>query len=272
MPGELVTVDDFESVHLGGKRTVVVYLPPGYRRDTRRRYPVLYLHDGQNVFDGQTSFVPGQYWRMRETLDSLLERRRIEPLIVAAVYHAGVHRLFEYTPTRTRKQGGGGAAMHGRMFTEELIPWMAARYRTSPQARDTALGGSSLGGLATLYLGLTYPAVFGRLAVMSPSVWWDQRVILRFLEKFHHHRRPQIYLDIGTEEGSAPFGSVRDVRLLKAMLVVKGWREGRNLHYVEASGADHSEAAWAARAPAMLELLFPRNQVPGSRLKTGQRE
>lgn len=258
MAGELVTIEDFESVHLGGRKTLVIYLPPGYRRDTRRKYPVLYLHDGQNVFDGRTSYVPGQHWRMKESADSLLEQRRIEPLMIVAIYHAGEHRLYEYTPTRTRKLDGGGAAAHGRMLVEELIPWLARRYRTSPLARHTALGGSSLGGLATLYLGLTYPSVFGRLAVMSPSVWWDHRVILRILQGFQHHRRPKIYLDVGTEEGSTPFGSIRDVRLLKAMLVGKGWREGRSLRYVEEAGAGHNEKAWASRTPGMLEFLFPR--------------
>jgi predicted alpha/beta superfamily hydrolase len=261
MPGELITVEDFHSSALTGKRTVVLYLPPGYREDTRRRYPVLYLHDGQNVFDGRTSYVPGQYWRMKEAADSLLQQRRIEPLIIAAIYHAGEHRLWEYTPTRTRKLDGGGLVAHGRMLVEELIPWLGERYRSLTQARHTALGGSSLGGLATLCLGLKHPAVFGRLAVMSPSVWWDHRVVLRSLEAFHHPRRPKIWLDVGTEEGTTPFGSIRDVRLLKAMLVSKGWREGRSLHYEEVSGADHSERAWADRAPRMLEFLFPRSKV-----------
>ncbi len=261
MAGELITVEDFHSTALAGRRTVILYLPPGYRRDTRRRYPVLYLHDGQNVFDGRTSYVPGQYWRMKEAADSLLEQRRIEPLIIAAVYHAGEHRLYEYTPTKTRKLGGGGLTAHGEMLVKELIPWIGERYRTLPQARHTALGGSSLGGLATLYLGLKHPNVFGRLAVMSPSVWWDQRVVLRTLEAFQHHRRPRIWLDVGTDEGAGPVGSIRDVRLLKAMLVGKGWRDGRSLHYLEAAGADHSERAWAARAPQMLEFLFPRNKA-----------
>jgi predicted alpha/beta superfamily hydrolase len=259
MPGELITIEDFQSAVLGGRRTVVVYLPAGYRKDTRRHYPVLYLHDGQNVFDPRTSYVPGEHWRMKEAADALLERRRIEPLIIAAIYHAGERRLWEYTPSKTRKLDGGGAEMHGRMLVGDLIPWMAARFRTLPQARHTAVGGSSMGGLATLHLGLAYPGVFGKLAVMSPSVWWDHRVILRTLEAFQHHRRPRIWLDIGTEEGSTRTGSLRDVRLLKAMLVGKGWREGRNLHYVEAEGADHSERAWAARAPGMLEFLFPRD-------------
>jgi len=258
LASQLIVHEDFESEALGGRRTVVVYLPPGYKRDTRRAYPVLYLHDGQNVFDGRTSYVPGHYWRVRETADDLLAKRKIEPLIIAAVYHGGEKRIHEYTPTKTRKLDGGGANLHAWMMTEELRPWIAQRYRVLPQARHTGIGGSSLGGLAALYLGLTNPRVFGRLAVMSPSVWWDQRVILKMVQAMQHSQRPRMWLDIGTLEGDAPFGSSRDVRLLKAMLVSRGWREGRNLKYVEAEGADHSERSWAERVPAMLEWLYPR--------------
>lgn len=243
---------------MGCRRTVVVYVPPGYHRDTRRSYPVLYLHDGQNIFDGRTSYVPGQYWRVREAADDLLAHRRIEPLLIAAVYHGGENRLFEYTPTRTRKLGGGGIHLHAQMMTEELRPWLASRYRILPQARHTALGGSSLGGLAAMCLGLSHPGVYGKLAVLSPSVWWDHRVILKMLHAAQHPQRQRIWLDIGGAEGNAPFSSTRDVRLLKAMLVTRGWREGGNLHYLEAEGAAHTELAWAERVPAMLQWLFPR--------------
>jgi predicted alpha/beta superfamily hydrolase len=258
LASELIVHTDFFSEALQARRTVVVYLPPGYRRDTRRQYPVLYLHDGQNVFDGATSYVPGQYWRVRETVDDLLHHRRIEPLIVVAIYHGSERRLAEYTPTRTRRLGGGALAVHARLLVEELRWWIQRHYRVLPQARNTGLGGSSLGGLATLCLGLRLPGVFGRLAVLSPSVWWDHRVALKFLQAVDHPHRQRIWLDIGTCEGENPAHSIRDVRLLKALLVSKGWREGRNLHYLEAEGADHSERAWAARLPQVLEYLFPR--------------
>lgn len=263
MPSQLTLHEDFHSTALDCRRTVAVYTPGGYTRDTRRQYPVLYLHDGQNVFDGRTSYVPGHYWRMREAADALLDARRIEPLIIVAIYHGAEQRIHEYTPTKTRKLGGGGADRHSWMLTEELRPWIAQRYRVSSQARHTALAGSSLGGLVTLYIGITQPTVFGKLGVMSPSVWWDHRVILKMLQATRHSQRQKIWLDIGTSEGSAPFSSTRDVRLLKAMLVSKGWREGRNLHYAEIEGAGHSENDWAARVPWMLEWLFPRRRAGG---------
>lgn len=261
MPSELIVHSEFFSEALNARRTVVVYLPPGYRRDTRRHYPVLYFHDGQNVFDGSTSYVPGQYWRARESADDLLQRRRIEPLVMVAVYHGSERRLLEYTPSRARKLGGGGLATHARLMVEELRWWVQRHYRVSPQGRNTGLAGSSLGGLATLCLGMKFPQVFGRLAALSPSVWWDSRYVLKLVQQLDHSHRQRIWLDMGMQEGDSPAASIRDVRLLKALLVSKGWREGRNLRYMEAEGGDHSERAWASRLPQVLEFLFPRRPL-----------
>lgn len=261
----LHTHNDFHSEVLDTRRTVVVYTPKNYQRDTRRSYPLLLLHDGQNVFDGSTSYVPGQYWRVREAADDLIAARVVEPLVIAAIYHGGEKRVWEYTPTKGGKLGGGGAKEHGRMVTEELLPWLRSRYRLLPQARHTGIGGSSLGGLVTMWLGLEYPEVFGKLAVMSPSVWWGHGALLRKLPALHQPQRQRLWLDIGTNEGVASFGSMRDVRLLKAMMVGKGWREGRTLHYEEVEGADHSERAWAARFPEMLKFLYPRKAVHAHR-------
>ena len=258
MPGALHVHSEFVSIHIGGGRTVIVYTPPGYARDTRRRYPLLLLHDGQNVFDPATAYVPGQYWQAKEVADDLLLRRRIEPVVIAAVYHGAEKRLYEYTPTKTRRLDGGGAESHGRMIVEELLPWLRHHYRLLPHARHTGVGGSSLGGLVSLWLGLTYPQVFGKLALLSPSVWWDRRQILRCVEKIRHPQRQRVWLDIGSDEGDEPFPSIRDVRLLKAMLVTRGWREGRNLHYFEVDGGRHSESYWATRFPQVLEFLYPR--------------
>jgi predicted alpha/beta superfamily hydrolase len=261
LPGTLHLHEDFLSHHLGARRPVAVYTPPGYRRDTRRQFPLLILHDGQNVFDPATAYIPGQHWRARETADHLLAHRRIEPLIIAAIYHGAEKRVFEYTPTRTRRLGGGGAALHARMVIDELLPWLRSRYRISHRASNTGLGGSSLGGLVSLYLGFEHPEIFGRLAVMSPSVWWDKRVILQHAERMQNSRRPRLWLDMGAAEGESPAAHLRDARLLKAMLVGKGWREGRSLSYHEADGAPHSEDAWAARLPLALEFLYPRKAL-----------
>ena len=133
-------------------------------------------------FDPETSFIKGNYWRMGETADALIEAGAIEPLIIVGIYNTGDRRIDEYTPVEDRRLGGGHADAYGRMLVEELKPFVDAQYRTLPRAEHSGMGGSSLGGLVTLYLGLRYPSVFSRLAVVSPSVWWRNRAILNTID------------------------------------------------------------------------------------------
>lgn len=245
----------FHSKFLPTDRDVLVYLPPGYERENGRRYPVLYLHDGQNLFDGATSFIPGQDWRVDETAQSLIESKTIEPVIIVGVYNTGNERVDEYTPSADpRIKMGGKAWLYGRLLVEELKPFIDWHYRTKADARNTGLGGSSLGGLVTMYLGLHYPGVFGKLAVVSPSVWWDNRRILGDVAAFHSTQHARIWLDMGTAEGR---NAASDARRLRDALVAKGWKINADLKYFEAKGAKHTESAWAERVDPMLRFLFP---------------
>lgn len=256
LTGEFRTHAKFHSKFLPTDRDVLVYLPPGYERDAHRRYPVLYLHDGQNLFDGATSFIPGQEWRVDETAQSLILSHTIEPVIIVGIYNTGKERVDEYTPSADPKfKVGGKADLYGRLIVEELKPFIDSHYRTKRDAADTGLGGSSLGGLVTMYLGLRYPNVFGRLAVISPSVWWDERRIVRDVDALSSKTRARIWLDIGTDEGG---NAASDVQSLRDALVSKGWRIDRDLKYFEAAGAKHSETAWALRVEPMLRFLFPK--------------
>lgn len=243
----------FPSAFLDDERDVTVYLPPGYPA-AGARYPVLYLHDGQNLFDGDEAYVRGESWQVGETADALIAAGRVEPLLIVGVGHAGVHRLQEYTPTATRRLGGGQADRYARLLIEELKPFVDRRYPTATGPARTGVGGSSLGGLVSLYLGLHHPEVFGRLAVLSPSVWWDRRVILRDVHTLRPAPRPRIWLDMGTGEGRR---ALDDARLLDAGLARAGWVHGDDLRYTEYPGATHRESAWAARVGPMLEYLFP---------------
>jgi predicted alpha/beta superfamily hydrolase len=245
----------FQSNHLSEARDLVVYVPPAYEHDTGRRYPVLYLHDGQNLFEGATAFVPGQDWHVNDTAEELIKGGVIEPLIIVGVYNTGTRRVDEYTPTRDRRKGAGGdAGLYGLMLTEELKPFIDSTYRTLPDSANTGLGGSSLGGLVTLYLGLQHPGVYGKLAVLSPSIWWDNRVILNLVRTTYPKPRLRIWLDIGTGEGGR---HVRDARAVRDELVRAGWVLGSDLVYAEIPGAGHNEAAWAARVGPFLQFLFP---------------
>jgi len=252
----------FHSNILNNNRDVIVYLPPVYEAHKEKRYSVLYLHDGQNLFDGATSFIPGQEWRVDETAQSLIAAGKVEPLIIVGIYNTGKDRVDEYTPAPDAKYKiGGKADLYGRMLVEELKPFIDANYRTLSDARHTGLGGSSLGGLVSLYLGLKYSDVFGLLAVVSPSVWWANNYIVKYVEAERKRTRVRIWLDIGTREGSnaeAAQKTVVDARLLKEALIRKGWKPGKDLSYFEADGAEHNERAWAARVESILEFLFPR--------------
>ena len=244
---------NFISKYVRYRRDLVVYLPPDYE-ESGRRYPVLYLHDGQNLFDPETAYVRGMDWKVDETADALIRAGKIEPLIIIGVFNTGEHRIEEYTPTRDRKLGGGHAELYGRMLVEELKPFIDSRYRTLHDPHNTGLGGSSLGGLATLYLGFTHPQVFGKLAVLSPSVWWDNKAILKIIQTTQPKPNLKIWLSMGTEESKT---GVRDANLLHSALIARGWRERDDLHYEVIPGAKHEEAAWAQRVEAVLRYLFP---------------
>ena len=235
----------FESRILRNRRDVLVYLPPGYgTRLRRRRYPVLYLHDGQNVFDAATSFA-GVEWGADETAQRLIEKGWIEPLIIVAVANTGGHRIHEYAPTRgiidsgarRKRRSRGWLRRYGRFLIEELKPFIDRTYRTRIDAGSTGLGGSSLGGLATLALGLWFPHVFNRLAVLSPSVWWDEGVVCRMVGELPKKLPLKIWLDTGTHEP----GWER-ARELRDQLVAKGWRLDHDLQYSEVEGGRSQRA------------------------------
>ena len=262
LTGDIRFHKSFHSKILNNDRDVVVYLPPGYESNKNKRYAVLYLHDGQNLFDGATSFIPGKEWRVDETAQSLITAGKIEPLIIVGIYNAGKARIDEYTPAADEKyKMGGKADLYGRMLVEELKPFIDTTYRTRRDAEHTGLGGSSLGGIVSMYLALKYPDLFGRVAVVSPSVWFANKQIVHYAEALKKKPKTRIWLDMGTKEGSTAKEAqqaVTDARLLNDTLRKKGWKPGKDLRYFEAEGAEHNETAWAARVEPILEFLFPR--------------
>jgi predicted alpha/beta superfamily hydrolase len=243
-PGRIERVEDFS-------RLVTVFLPAGYDEREERRYPVLYMQDGQNLFDAERAYIPGQHWRMQEAADAAIGERTASPMIIVGVDHAGTARIDEYTPTRDPKHKGGGRAdEYGHLLIDELKPLIDSRYRTDPQ--DSAIGGSSLGALVSLHLALRNPDVFTRAAVMSPSVWWNGRAILGEVDAFSGVH-PKLWIDIGGREGTE---AVAGARALRDRLLARGWTE-QTLRYYEDRRGDHSERAWARRVRLALEFLFP---------------
>lgn len=244
------------STFLPDARDVIVYVPPGYDENAERSYPVLYMHDGQNLFDGRTSFVKGRTWQMREQADAAIEAGEVEPLVVVGIYNTGDRRIAEYTPDRNPQMGGGEAESYGRLIIEELMPWIASQYRVRQEREATGMAGSSLGGLVTLFLGLRYPQHFGKLGVLSPSVWWNRKSILGYLNEHAPQvwERPRLWLDVGDREGHK---TLRDVEQLARRLKANSWQPGETLYFEKAQGGTHDEASWATRVRPMLRFLFP---------------
>ena len=253
--GSLQHFPELRSRFLERPHDVTVCLPPGYERDTERHYPVLYLHDGQNVFDDWPKSFSGVQWGVDTTMRALVHARLIEPVILVAIGNAGRDRIDEYTPTRDASHDGGGQAdLYGQMLVYEIKPFIDHQYRTSRDAGNTAVCGSSLGGLLSLHLALSHSAVFGKVALMSPSVWWDDRWVVRQLGASDAQRpRLRVWLDVGTEETRM----LKGVRLLARMLERKGWVRGVDFGYYEAQGAMHDEHAWGERTGRVLRFLFP---------------
>jgi predicted alpha/beta superfamily hydrolase len=250
----------FHSRFLPDDRDVLVHLPPGYDETPERHYPVLYMQDGQRLFNCSRlnqNDESARTWRAGEEADAAILAGDSEPILIVGVAAAGERRIAEYTPTVDWKLGGGEADKYGRLLVEELLPLIAAQYRVKSGAANNGLGGSSLGGLAALYLGLKYPTVFGKLAVLSPSVWWNHRAILALVGEacLKLDSRPRIWLDVGDGEGER---AVADAALLEARLRANGWRPGSDLTFQRVPGGTHDEGSWAKRVQPMLRFLFPR--------------
>ena len=168
----------FHSSFLPHDRDLSVWLPPVYGTELNRRFPVLYLHDGQNLFDPRTSYVPGRTWCAHHTADRLTREHLIEPIILVGINNTGHSRMEEYTPSKDWRYGGGKGPLYARLLVHELKPLIDSEFRTRTGPADTGLAGSSLGGLISLSTGLDYPQIYGKLGVLSPSVWWNRREIL----------------------------------------------------------------------------------------------
>jgi enterochelin esterase-like enzyme len=246
-------------------RQLRVWLPPGYDDSGATRYPVLYLNDGQNLFDPATAFL-GVHWRVGETAERLMGERKIPPLVIVGIDNWGRKRVREYLPYRSFDPPV--LAPRGTRYPDflrgEVMPLIESRYAVAKGPEHTGLGGSSLGGLIALYTQLAAPAVFGRLLIESPSLFVARRRILK--ESWRSRDWPlRVYLAAGTREAGNPQKDervVQDVRELERILRAAGLDDARLKVRIEPD-APHSEAAWAARFPEALEFLFGRSPGAG---------
>lgn len=260
--GNVQVYRGLDSPQLGNTRDLLVYLPPSYREGDTRRYPVLYMQDGQNLFDAGTSFA-GE-WRVDETLEQLAAEG-LEAIVVG-IPNAGAARLNEYSPYRDPRYGGGMGDAYLRFLLDTVRPLVERSFRAETARYANGIVGSSMGGLISLYAFFAYPEHFGLVGAMSPALWFARGRIMNTIQ-----RCPpilgRIYLDVGTAEGARTPKDMPWMRMLLArsttmdgelyeLLTHKGYRPAYDLRYVLDEGAPHSEPAWAARLPDALRFLL----------------
>jgi predicted alpha/beta superfamily hydrolase len=227
-------------------RNIYLYLPPGYDKSGKIRYPVLYMHDGQNLFDPSRSSF-GETWKVTETLNRLITRQIIPPIIVVGIDNTP-DRLHEYAHDWEQTLNAGGRAhAYVQYLIFDLKRYIDHVYPTRPEARHTAIMGSSLGGLVSLYAGARFPESFGLVGALSPSIWWNNKSILPIIRSSTVPDR--VYLDSGTGRGERPE---------EARLVAKIYRKmgTKKVHLLIQSDASHQERFWAQRLPFALRFLF----------------
>ena len=245
--------DAFDMPQLGRARRVWLYLPPDYASNPERRYPVLYMHDGQNVFDEATSYA-GE-WGVDETLDAMHAAGELS-LIVVAVDHGGTRRFDEYSPWHNAQYGGGVGDEYVDFLVETLKPYVDTNYRTLPDRANTAIAGSSMGGLISFYATLKYPEVFSRAGVFSPAFWVVEDSVMAWTRaRAPHDGEQKLYFVSGALEGQGD-AYVRNQEQMIDTLAATGYVEGADyVAYVRADG-EHSEWFWRREFPAAVRWLF----------------
>jgi len=251
---------EFASRIFHNTRFLRVWLPPGYDavENQARRYPALYLNDGQNLFEDSTSFT-GVEWQVDETGDRLIREGVVPPLIIVGIDNAAKDRIREYMPHRSlhpmmlRGQG----SRYPSFLSEEVMPYIAEHYRVATGPGNTGLGGSSLGALIALYTAQVRPGLIGRLLLESPSLWASNRQLVRHSRNVK--RWPErVFLAIGTAEAGRADrnqSAVDDVSELAGILRRAGVDEKRLCLVIDAD-ASHHESEWARRFPEALAFLF----------------
>ena len=226
---------------------VWLYLPPNYHATTKK-YPVIYMHDAQNLFDTTTSYA-GE-WEVDETLNELYKKTG-KGFIVVAVENGGEERINEYTPWEHEKYGGGKGEIYIKFLKNTLKPYVDANYRTKTQAKHTAIIGSSLGGLISYYGGLKYPKTFGKIGALSTSFWFSDKVE-DFTKKYGTNKKSKLYLLVGEKEGE---NVVLNTKKYQQILLENGFNSKNIISKINPEGA-HNEAFWKNEFLEVIKWLF----------------
>jgi len=264
--GDLRIHRAFQSAIMRNNRSIRVWLPPGYEADVDKRYPVLYMMDGQNLFDASTSFA-GE-WHIDRTMTRLIEEKQIEPMIVVGIDNAGAARASEYTSVQEPRYEGRivpQGTEFTRMLMEEIVPMIEGVYRTRATGEahrgDTSIGeaqrgdaryigGSSLGGLISIDIARNHPGQFAGVIAMSTSLWWNNGWMVDQLAKNAVAMKSiRVWLDFGTAEDADPKSQAYSLSLVRRLTMILR-AGGVTCEYLEVPGGQHNEAAWAKRFDA----------------------
>jgi len=227
-------------------RDLIVWLPPSYEKSQGRRYPVLYMHDGQNIIDPKTSFA-GFDWQVDEVADSLIHAGRMKEIIIVGIYNTP-DRMIEYSDTSVGKA-------YAKFVVHVVKPFIDSTYRTLPDRANTAVMGSSLGGLISFLFAWWYPDVFSKAGCLSSVFTHNDGRILKDVEAYSGPRKNiKIYVDCGGFAAEATLKPGMDKMV--DLLCQKGYNEGTDFEHFYDASADHSERAWAARVWRPLEFFF----------------
>jgi len=231
----------FYSKALNNRRDIIVWLPPSYKKESHRRYPVLYIQDGQNIMDPRTAYV-GIDWQVDETAMRLIKLGDLQELIIVGIYNTP-ERLEEYSDSTKGKN-------YMKFMVEQLKPFIDKYYRTLSGKEYNAVMGSSMGGLISFLLVWNYPDVFGKAACMSSSFYYDSDKAINMVKNYVGEKKKiKIYIDHG--EDGLPRGQKMFCELSQ-----KGYLIGTDIDYYYSPGADHTESEWAKRIPRPLLFFF----------------
>ncbi|MFD1095444.1 alpha/beta hydrolase [Salegentibacter chungangensis] len=238
-----ITIFELPAPQLDTLKKIRLYLPGSYKT-SEKKYPVIYMHDAQNLFDNETSYA-GE-WAVDEFLDSLAKKE----VIVVGIDHGGDKRIGELTPFKNEKYGGGNAEAYLKFLTQILKPYIDSKYRTLPGYKHTGIFGSSLGGLVSFYAGLRYPDTFSKIGVYSPSFWFSDN-IYSYAEETPLNPQTKFYFLAGTEEGEEV---IPDIEKMIGILQKKGLKE-ENYQLKIVEDGKHNEKLWRDSFPETFEWL-----------------
>ena len=245
--GRVTIVDAIASPQLKNSRKLRIYLPPSYGENAAKRYPVLYMHDGQNLFDAKAAAY-GVEWGIDETADRLIDAGAMDEIIVVGIDNTP-DRIPEYTPCCDSKHGGGMLDAYEAFVIDTVKPYVDRTWRTLPGRETTAIMGSSLGGIASVAIAQHRPHVFSKAGGVSSSFWWNEGSMVA---KPAARVPVKFYLDAGTrDDGLEGTEAMRDAMLKQ------GYRLDADLRFFAAEGGIHNEASWAARVDRPLTWFFP---------------